>query len=94
MWKSFKCRLVGEHDYALGRGPREMFLECRRCGHRSTGWTLPEERFKRGDSGFRLFMAEPGDGNGVYLRTNGNGSTTTATPTKKGDLRLTLAPPR
>ena len=47
VWKPFRCRLFGEHDYQLRREPRALLLECRRCGHRSQGWNLGAENLPR-----------------------------------------------
>ena len=60
MWIPFRCRLFGEHDYQLRREPRALCLECRRCGHRSQGWNLPDQRLKRANNGLRLNIADPG----------------------------------
>lgn len=59
MWKPFKCRLFRDHDYDTRRQPGVMFLECRRCGHRSHGWVLDEMRVRRQASPLRLLIAEP-----------------------------------
>lgn len=64
MWKPFRCRLFREHDYDLRREPRALFLECRRCGHRSKGWNLSEPRTRRADVSLRLFIGEPGEATG------------------------------
>jgi hypothetical protein len=58
MWKPFKCRLFRDHDYVMRRQPGVMFLECRRCGHRSHGWVLDEMRVRRKTAPLRLLIAE------------------------------------
>ena len=58
MWSPFKCRLFRDHDYAVRRQPGVMFLECRRCGHKSSGWILGEPRVRRATT-LRLRIAEP-----------------------------------
>ena len=59
MWSPFKCRLFRDHDYAVRRHPGVMFLECRRCGHKSSGWNLGELRVRRTGNSLRLRIAEP-----------------------------------
>lgn len=103
MWKPFKCRLFREHDYQLRREPRAMYLQCRRCGHRSSGWLLPQERLRRDENELRLFMADA-DTNGDAVRVvapangngngNGNGAHTGAMPPDREEFRLTFAEPR
>jgi hypothetical protein len=58
MWNPFKCRLFRHHDYATRRRPGFIFLECRRCGHRSHGWVMDEMRVRREVSPLRLLMAD------------------------------------
>ena len=94
MWKSFKCRLFGEHDYLMRREPRTLFLECRRCGHRSSGWTLSAnhvKQVKRPDTRLRLFIAEPGDAGRAVRAVNGIGVHVGAMSKDPGTLRLTFA---
>ena len=40
MWRSIYCYLSGQHDYQVTRGPAAIFLCCRACGQRSSGWEL------------------------------------------------------
>jgi hypothetical protein len=61
MWKPFKCRLFRDHDYQLRRLPGALFLECKRCGHRTNGWNLSEKRVNRADIPLRLFIADSGE---------------------------------
>lgn len=91
MWKPFKCRLFREHDYYLRREPAELFLECRRCGHRSPGWNLSERRVKRGDSPLRLFIAESGEAVRAVRAADGAASEIWATLSDGEELRLTFA---
>jgi len=59
MWKPFKCRLFGEHDYHVCREPGLILLECTRCGHRSPGWNLSgSSSVRRVDSSLRLLLAD------------------------------------
>lgn len=61
MWKPFKCRLFREHDYKVCSEPGALYLECRRCGNRSSGWQLlVERRVNRANSPLRLFLADSG----------------------------------
>ena len=94
MWNPFKCRLFRDHDYEFRRTPHELFLECRRCGHRSNGWTLPGARLKRANNELRLLMAEPGEGNGVVSAANGNGTPIGVIRPHSEKPRLTFARPR
>lgn len=40
MWRSIYCYLSGEHDYQVTCEPGAIFLRCRACGQRSSGWEL------------------------------------------------------
>jgi hypothetical protein len=40
MLKALICYLTGRHAYAVTCEPGSIFLECRTCGRRSTGWAL------------------------------------------------------
>jgi hypothetical protein len=90
MWKPFKCRLFGEHDYQLCREPGALYLECVRCGRRSHGWELSGLRVKRGDSALRMVIAEPGEGPWAVDDTDGRGPELWAPLMEAGELRLTL----
>lgn len=91
MWKPFKCRFFREHDYSLRREPAELFLECRRCGHRSPGWNLSQTRVKPTDSPLRLFIAESGEAAHAVRAADGTGSEIWATLSNGEELRLTFA---
>jgi hypothetical protein len=43
MWRSIYCYLSGQHDYQVTCEPAAIFLRCRACGQRSSGWELREE---------------------------------------------------
>jgi hypothetical protein len=90
MWKSFKCRFFRHHDYQLCREPGALFLECRRCGHRSHGWKLSETRVKRDDSPLRLFIAEPYEVVPAVRAGDRTGSAIWAPLMDAGELRLTF----
>ena len=90
MWIPFRCRLFGEHDYQLRREPRALCLECRRCGHRSRGWNLSEQRTKRADTGLRLLIADPNDPIGV-VRPSRAPVESSASFVGSAALRLTFA---
>jgi hypothetical protein len=99
MWKPFKCRIFRDHDYQLRTAARTMFLECRSCGHRSPGLTLPEERLKRSNHstysnhGLRLLMGEPRHGDGAVAATNVTRMPLRLMSTYSDELRLTFAQP-
>lgn len=40
MWRAIYCYLSGQHDYAVTCEPGAIFLRCRSCGQRSSGWEL------------------------------------------------------
>ena len=40
MWRAIYCYLSGQHDYQVTCEPGEIFLRCRACGQRSSGWEL------------------------------------------------------
>jgi hypothetical protein len=42
MWRSIYCYLSGQHDYTVTCEPGAIFLQCRACGQRSSGWALRE----------------------------------------------------
>jgi hypothetical protein len=42
MWRSIYCYLSGQHDYNVTCEPGAIFLRCRACGQRSSGWALRE----------------------------------------------------
>ena len=89
MWKAFKCRLFREHDYKVSSEPAELYLECRRCGHRSSGWQLfVERRVSRASSSLRLFLA---DSAAPTLAFEGDlGPEIWATSIESDELRLTF----
>jgi hypothetical protein len=93
MWKPFKfkftCRLFRDHDYQLRREPAALFLECKRCGHRSHGWNLAERRVRRADSTLRLLMADSGEA-ARAVRSAGTHSDTWVPLKDAGELRLTF----
>lgn len=43
MWRWIYCYLSGSHEYSVACEPGEIFLRCRTCGRRSSGWELREE---------------------------------------------------
>ena len=47
MWRSIYCYLSGEHDYQVTCEPGAIFLRCRACGQRSSGWELREALAER-----------------------------------------------
>lgn len=88
MWKPFKCRLFREHDYKVCSEPGALYLECRRCGYRSSGWQLFERRVNRANSPLRLFLAESGE---PTLAFEGDAdSEVWANSIESGELRLTF----
>ena len=42
MWKALCCYLTGRHEYAVTCEPGQIFLQCRNCSRRTTGWGLRE----------------------------------------------------
>lgn len=40
MWRSIYCFLSGQHDFGVTCEPGAIFLQCRACGQRSSGWAL------------------------------------------------------
>jgi hypothetical protein len=44
MFKWITCYLSGRHDFKVSCEPGAIFLSCRDCGRRSTGWELRQER--------------------------------------------------
>lgn len=44
MWNWITCYLSGRHDYHVACEPGAIFLKCRHCEKRSTGWELQAER--------------------------------------------------
>jgi hypothetical protein len=40
MWQSILCYFSGEHEFGIVCGPDAIFLQCRSCGRRSSGWEL------------------------------------------------------
>jgi hypothetical protein len=90
MWNPFRCRLFRDHDYAVRRQPGVMFLECRRCGHKSSGWNLGELRVRRAANTLRLRIAEPWEAaHAITLRPGAD--TLELIPTTHGPkLRLVL----
>jgi hypothetical protein len=40
MWRSIYCFLSGQHDFVVTCEPGAIFLRCRACGERSSGWAL------------------------------------------------------
>jgi hypothetical protein len=43
MWQWILCYLSGQHDYGVNCEPGEIYLRCRGCGRRSSGWELRQE---------------------------------------------------
>jgi hypothetical protein len=43
MLKAIYCFLTGQHEYAVTCEPNSIFLRCRTCGHRSSGWAVREQ---------------------------------------------------
>ena len=43
MWQSIICYLSGQHEFAIACEPDAIFLQCRSCGRRSSGWELRGE---------------------------------------------------
>lgn len=43
MWQAFLCYLSGQHEFGVVCEPDAMFLQCRSCGRRSSGWALRNE---------------------------------------------------
>jgi hypothetical protein len=43
MLKALYCYLTGRHEYAVTCEPGQIFLQCRNCHRRTTGWGLREE---------------------------------------------------
>jgi hypothetical protein len=91
MWKPFKCRLFGEHDYKVSSEPGALYLECRRCGRRSSGWQLlVERRVNRANSPLRLFLADSCDS--ARTVDEEAGAEIWAALIDSGELRLTFGP--
>ena len=44
MLKALICYLTGRHEYAVTCEPGSIFLQCRNCARRSSGWELREAR--------------------------------------------------
>jgi hypothetical protein len=40
MWRAIYCFLSGQHDFVVTCEPGAIFLRCRGCGQRSSGWEL------------------------------------------------------
>jgi hypothetical protein len=40
MWQSILCYLSGQHEFTVACEPEAVFLQCRSCGRRSSGWAL------------------------------------------------------
>jgi hypothetical protein len=40
MWHWILCYLAGQHEFAMICEREAIFLRCRSCGRRSTGWEL------------------------------------------------------
>jgi hypothetical protein len=47
MLRALICFLTGEHEYMVTCEPGTIFLECRHCAHRSSGWDLRREQERR-----------------------------------------------
>ena len=43
MWQSILCYLSGQHEFAVVCEPEAIYLRCRSCGQRSSGWALRSE---------------------------------------------------
>jgi hypothetical protein len=43
MWKSIYCFLIGKHEYTVTCAPGQIFLRCRNCGQRSSGWAVQKQ---------------------------------------------------
>jgi hypothetical protein len=44
MWDWISCNLLGQHREVVTSDRSTIHLLCVRCGHRSTGWQLVDER--------------------------------------------------
>jgi hypothetical protein len=40
MWHWILCYLAGQHEFTVVCGRDAIFLRCRSCGRRSSGWEL------------------------------------------------------
>lgn len=47
MWQSLYCYLTGQHEYNVTCEPGAIFLRCRACGQRSSGWEFREAELRR-----------------------------------------------
>ena len=43
MWQWIVCYLSGQHEFAVVCEPEAIYLRCRSCGRRSSGWELRSE---------------------------------------------------
>jgi hypothetical protein len=43
MLQSIVCYLSGQHEFAVVCEPESIYLRCRSCGRRSSGWELRSE---------------------------------------------------
>jgi hypothetical protein len=48
VWTVIRRLFCFNHDYAMCAEPGVIFLRCRRCAHRTTGWTLDARIEARG----------------------------------------------
>ena len=90
MRNPFKCRFFRDHDYEMRREPGAVYLECRHCGRRSTGWSFDERRVKRIDSRQRIFMADSLDAVRELPAEDGADVVPSAALAQMGELRLTF----
>jgi hypothetical protein len=91
MWKPFKCRLFRDHDYAMRRQPGVMYLECRRCGHRSHGWVIDEMRVRREVTPLRLLIADSRQAAHAIRPADTTAAVQRETSADMAALRLTFA---
>lgn len=43
MWTLVRRLFCLNHDYGITAEPGTIFMRCRRCGHRTTGWHVDAE---------------------------------------------------
>ena len=91
MWKPLEnVHIFREHDYQLCREPGALYLECRRCEHRSPGWELSGLRVKRADGPLRLVIADAEEALRAVRDGDDTGAERWAALMDSGELRLTL----
>jgi hypothetical protein len=58
VWKWIRCFLAGGHDDGVSCGQGAIFLKCARCGRRSHGWVIDEQREARRERSERAARAQ------------------------------------